>query len=192
MTEWRDVPGFEGCYKISIRKMTGECLSVERFKKQRWFKEAIHERILSNHVCKGGRIFWALHKDGKQTTKQAAVWIALTYPELVQNEWFPGAHIDHIDTNTLNNHPSNLRWVERWENQNNPITKIHMSISGKGKHGKTTIQIKDGKTVAEYQSLTEAFQKTGINLAHISLCCNGKRKTAGGFSWSYKEKKEAI
>ena len=35
--------------------------------------------------------------------------------------------VDHIDTNKLNNHVDNLRWVTYKENQNNYLTKKHIS-----------------------------------------------------------------
>ena len=33
----------------------------------------------------------------------------------------------------------------------------------------------------------EKMKELGINHAHISDCCQGKRKTAGGFIWKYAE-----
>lgn len=44
---------------------------------------------------------------------------------------------------------------------------------------------KDNIIVAEYGSVAEAIRQTGI--ANISYCANGKRKTAGGYKWKYKE-----
>lgn len=45
----------------------------------------------------------------------------------------PKYEIDHIDTNKLNNHVDNLRWVTRKENLNNPKTRQHNSEAQKGK-----------------------------------------------------------
>ena len=39
--------------------------------------------------------------------------------------------------------------------------------------------------VAEYPSMQEAGRQTGINVGKICNCCNGKRKTTGGFIWKY-------
>ncbi len=39
-----------------------------------------------------------------------------------------------------------------------------------------------------FESLTEAGNKTGINLKNISACCNGKCKTSGGFIWKFETK----
>ena len=36
-----------------------------------------------------------------------------------------------------------------------------------------------------YCSQAEAGKTIGINPSHISACCKGKRKTAGGFHWKY-------
>lgn len=36
-----------------------------------------------------------------------------------------------------------------------------------------------------FGSMSEASRETGAQLGHISRCCSGKRKTAGGFTWRY-------
>lgn len=46
---------------------------------------------------------------------------------LVAQAWIPNPddkpEVDHIDGNRTNNNAENLRWVERVESRNNPITK---------------------------------------------------------------------
>lgn len=52
---------------------------------------------------------------------------------------------------------------------------------------KTTIQLtKQGDFVAEYFGAREASRQTGIVYSSIVECCEGKRKSAGGFIWKYK------
>lgn len=128
---WRDVPGYEGFYQISIDTKEGRCRSLNY-----WKTKQVKE--LSNRPKKGGnnsgdRIWWTLSKNGVHTFKQAAYWIAITFPELIENEQFEGAVVDHKDTDPLNNHPSNLRWVTQRGNMNNPLTKKHLSDSLKGR-----------------------------------------------------------
>lgn len=176
--EWRDVPGYEGLYQISIETPEGICRRICKNGKL---------RPLSNNPRKvDGRVSWDLQRDGKEVVYQAARWIALTFPELVLNSYFEGAHIDHIDTDVMNNNPSNLRWVTSKENSNNPITKQHLS---EGKTGLSTptkpvVQLQmDGEFVCRYPSVSQAAKDTGVCATSISHCCNGKRKSAGGFIW---------
>ena len=45
---------------------------------------------------------------------------------------------------------------------------------------------KNGEFIAEYPSVREAEIQTGCNQGNICLCCNGKRKSCGGYIWRYK------
>lgn len=197
MDIWRTVPGSNGNYEISISTKEGKCRSLN----WRAHKGVVHE--FANNPAKNnyGRIFWKLTINGKGISQQAARWIAITYPELVQNEYFEGAVIDHIDTDVLNNHPSNLRWVTPKENSNNPITLQHASKGHKGAYpseqvkekmrnaspkNKEVIQLmKSGEIVATYRSIREAARKTGLNNGHIWACCHGRQKTCAGFLWKF-------
>lgn len=186
MTEWRDVPGYEGLYQISIDTPEGKCRCLN-YHRERKIKE-----LSDKPGIRDKRIYWGLWKDGKRTCYQAAKWIALSYPELVENEYFEGAEIDHIDTNRLNNHPSNLRWVTRKQNLNNPLTRKHISKTMTGKnlnnpsYSKTVCQYSiEGILIATYPSTIEAHRQTGIHQGHISECCNGKANQTGGYIWRY-------
>ena len=74
-------------------------------------------------------------------------------------------------------------------------TKKKISNAKKGKHrseetkkklSKIVLQFTlDGEFVREWCSINEAKSKLGIK--NISDCCQGKRKSAGGFLWKYKE-----
>lgn len=209
MEQWRDIPGYEGLYQISIDTKEGKCKSLRTGK------------LLSNTPRKDGRMYWCLCKNLQQRVQQIARWIALTFPELVENEYFEGAEIDHKDTDPTNNHPSNLRWVTRSGNMNNPLTKKHNSQAQKGKTisfetrkkmsnankgkkpSKTAItRTKEtlskpvrqyslkGDYIATFSSLMEAYRITGVDYSNISSCCLGQRSCAGKkngekFVWKY-------
>lgn len=172
MEQWRKVPGYEN-YEISIDTKEGKCRSLKTGK------------VLSNKPNKSKRIVWCLN--GKY--RQAARWIATTFPELVENEYFEGAEIDHKDADRLNNRPSNLKWVTRKGNMLNPITRKNCSES---QNKKSPTQYKmDGTYVATYKSVREAQKITGVDKGHISACCLGKQKSAGKigeekFIWRYE------
>ena len=114
--------------------------------------------------------------------------------------------IDHINTNKVENVvilaadgtilDSNLRWVTHKENNNNPLTRKHMSENASkpmlGKFGvdcPTSISIvqlsKDGQFIKKWGATREVERELGINHSNIALCCKGKRKSAGGFRWVY-------
>jgi hypothetical protein len=48
----------------------------------------------------------------------------------------------------------------------------------------------DGNIIKEYPSIGEACRKSGILRRLITLCVNGRQKTAGGFIWKYKKNHE--
>ena len=52
--------------------------------------------------------------------------------------------------------------------------------------------LKNGELVTEYKSMLDAEHITGINNASICLCCQYKRKSAGGYVWRYKDELEEI
>ena len=64
-----------------------------------------------------------------------------------------------------------------------------MSKVDKAKFYKRAVLQKDKKSlniIARYESVSEAARKTQIQQSDITRTCQGKRKTAGGFCWSYE------
>lgn len=52
---------------------------------------------------------------------------------------------------------------------------------------KKVIQLSlDNIKINKFESMAEASRKTNIIASSISAVCNGKRKTAGGYKWSYE------
>ena len=91
--------------------------------------------------------------------------------------------VNHIDENKLNNDLSNLEWCTARENL------IHGTRTKRAaeKCFKKVIQLDlNDNVLNEFESIKQAGQKTGALARNISSCCNGKRKSAGGFKWRRK------
>ena len=79
--------------------------------------------------------------------------------------------------------------------ENHPLYGKHPSAATIEKMreagNKPVVQLdKDNNFINEFASRLVASQTTGIDNGHIGDCCNGKRKTAGGYRWMSKEKYE--
>jgi len=97
-----------------------------------------------------------------------------------------GMTIDHIDGNKLNNHVSNLEYVTNAENMRRARAMGTFDFSKKPVIG---IDIKTGDS-KEWASLAEAADEVaGIKSAYanISSCIAGRKTTAYGMIWQYKE-----
>ena len=93
-------------------------------------------------------------------------------------------------------HPSEEtknRISESMSGEKNPMYGKHHSEESKKKirentPSKPVLQFsKDGEFIAEYPSTGEAGRQTGCIQQSICACCNGKRKSCGGFIWKYKK-----
>lgn len=73
--------------------------------------------------------------------------------------------------------------------KNNKMYGRKMTDEDKQKRGaKSVVQFdKAGNKIAEYISIHEASNKTGICRDSIQKCCRGIFKTAGGFIWDFKK-----
>lgn len=60
-------------------------------------------------------------------------------------------------------------------------------IGGKSKRAKPVYQmdISTKEIIAEFDCASTASRELNIERKHISACCNGKRISAGGFSWQF-------
>lgn len=63
----------------------------------------------------------------------------------------------------------------------------HKSKIGLANSKKVDMFTLDGVYIRTYDSIKCAEVDTGINHSHISQCCNGSRKTTGGYMWKYTQ-----
>lgn len=78
----------------------------------------------------------------------------------------------------------NLRLVTWQENFDKGHADRKNGINNK--HSKAVMQSDlSGRFIKEHYSLSQACRDTGVNFKNISLCCLGKRSSAGGFKWVF-------
>lgn len=160
---WRDIKGYDGLYQVS---------NLGRVKNSRT------DKLLKPNTVKG-YLRVCLYKNGKRN------WCSVHC--LVAEAFIPNPDnlptVDHINRIKTDNRVENLRWADmKLQCKNSDRTA--QKISTKERFSKPVEQYtKNMIYVAEYSSTREAEKQTGIK--HISECCQGKYKTAGGYIWRY-------
>lgn len=176
---WKDVEGFEGFYQISDK---GRLRSVDR---ESCGKKYTGKILSDKGERKTGYVVDVLSKGGTKKTIRRHRLVAAAFLGREDGK----TEVNHIDGNKENNCVENLEWVTPNENKEHAWTT---GITKKPPHTQETravLQIRDGVVLAEYMSLKIAGEENGISAADICKCCSGKRKSAGGFGWKYKEDK---
>ena len=153
----KDIPGYEGLYQVTS---DGRIFSKRRAK------------FLKPDDNGNGYKFVLLQKD----RKREKVYIHRVVAEAFcvrEKETYNDVH--HIDGDTSNNAASNLMWVDEIEHIRAHKSKVVEQYD-----------LISGKTIAEYESGTAASAATGAYKSSISMCCTGKRRSAGGYGWRFK------
>lgn len=127
----------------------------------------------------------------------------LSVHRLVAEAFIPNPHsypcVNHKDENRLNNCASNLEWCTYRYNSNyggcqekirknrrtNTTGMLRFRAAAANSHNRMVVNLDTGEV---FEKIIRASERFGVNASHISEACNGKRKTAGGFRWSYFEK----
>ena len=165
---WADIKGYEGLYQVST------LVRIKSLPRRGTYSE-VHILKVSDDgkgylqvgLCKN-----SIYKSHKVHRLVAEAFIA--NPDNLPE-------VNHKDENKSNCHVSNLEWCDRSYNVNYG--------SRTSKTQKPVIQLtKSGEILTTYESLSKVKETLKIsNISNISAVCKGKRKTAYGYRWKFRE-----
>lgn len=181
---WRDIKDYEGLYQVS------NLGRVRRFRKWKGHTKKEYWFYPKTNYCKG---YLGIHLSKNHKTKRYVLsrLVAMTFPDLVgwtedaKGKPFEELQVNHKDEfNKANNCVDNLEWCTCKENINYGTRTARMQIT----QGKPVLQYTmDMVFVAEYPSAAIAGSILKISYQNICNCCKGRRKSAGGYIWKYKD-----
>lgn len=153
---WKPVPGYEGLYEVSD-------LGNVRGRRN---------SILKPRKTKKGYLIVALCKDRKPTDYYIHRLVYNAFNGEISTE----LEVNHINRDRADNRLINLNLMSHNENIQYSVRKAVIAYD------------KAGNFVKEFNSLTEAekwLEKPKAH-THICSCLKGKRRSAYGYIWKYK------
>ena len=159
--EWKPIEGYEGLYEVS---------NMGRVKSLNYRKTG-KEKIMKGGDDGHGYLSVNLWKDGKANKGKIHRLVAQAFLENPQN--LP--EVNHKNEDKTDNRVENLEWCTKQYNIEYSQAKAVIGIN------------KVSGLILEFPSQMEASRQTGTNQGHIWGCCNGRRKSAGGFLWFYAD-----
>lgn len=172
---WEDILGYEGLYKVSNYG------NVKRVCSDKYLVQCERAFYPSVCLCKNNiKKSFLVHR-------------------LVAQAFIPNPNklpmVNHKDENKLNNKVENLEWCDAKYNSTYGTVVTRRANSHRGVKHKPSVHLKLRKKVTQYdmnmvkiatfESITESSLKTNVGISKISEVCLGKRRSAGGFLWSF-------
>lgn len=178
---WKPISGYEGRYEISNM---GRVRTIAQ--QNRWGETLypLSTPIYNKASRVNGHLTVVLTKNKVRKTHLVHRLVALAF---IPNPYNLPI-VNHKDENPENNAVSNLEWCTRKYNNSYGTVRERQKVSHINHPLLSTpvICLKNGIVLTEYPSMKEAERQTGCHQTHIMACCQGKRKTTGGFEWQYK------
>jgi hypothetical protein len=173
--EIKDIPGYEGHYKIDIN---GNVYSYKN-------KKCI---IKKPEISTTGYLAIPLLKNNKQKMFSVHRLIATIFIPNPENK----KCVNHKNGIKTDNRIENLEWCSYSENNLHAFRVLKRNPVGKNKLGilshstKPVIQYTMGNNyLNKFAGMHEAERETGVSFKYVSACCLGKQKSAKGFIWRF-------
>lgn len=174
---WKDVVGYKGYYQVSnlgrirtVGRVVSACYKSRQF---------IQGRIICPNRFPKGYLGCTLYKNGSQKLRYIH--------RLVAEAFIPNPNdlpqINHIDEEKSNNHVDNLEWCTASynssygsRNDTNSLPVLQYSL--------------EGEVIAEFPSIKQASEATGLSESTIMRCCRygyQRARRKNKFDWRFKD-----
>lgn len=177
---WKDIPGYEGLYQASS---LGRIKSLKRIAKKEYNgNRIVKEKIMNGTKNQDG--YLKVHFKNNERCINKGFFIH----RLVGKTFLPNPNdlpqINHKNGIKTDNRVDNLEWCTNLYNQQHAWkNKLHKATKVKG------IKIKqydlDGNFIKEHESISKASKEEKTNVSNIYSVLKEKRKSAGGYKWTY-------
>ena len=177
---WKDVEGYEKLYQVSNlgRVRSLDHMSVRNLN-GKIYDCHVKGKMLTLVKDSSGYLNARLWKDGMK---------AFLVHRLVAKAFIPNPDnletVNHKDENILNNRADNLEYLSVADNIRYGTAIARRRLSQRKPVEQLT---KDGKHIAYYDGIIDASIATGAPRELIGKVCHGRKKTAGGYCWKFKE-----
>ena len=168
--EWAVIPGYDGKYEVSSFGRVKRIIQLKHRRKEIINFGTRHHR---NYMLV------TLYKGKEKKT--------IFVHRLVAEAFIPNQKnlpmLNHKDENGMNNHVDNLEWCDAKYN-----TNYGTAIERRTKKMRIPVCCyePDGSFVGEYESLTDAVNKTGVDMSSLLGCCAGRFAHCSGKIWVLK------
>ena len=178
---WKPVVGYEGIYEVSS---LGRVKSCERTIIRSNGREInFPDKIMKPSINHKGYLIIDLRKNGN---RQGGFIHRLVGKAFIDNP-LNKERINHKNGDKTDNRVQNLEWVTNQENMAHAYKFLGRTNKAASESRKRIVEQLngDGSIVNIFESIKEAFDKTGIN--NISAVCRGIKQNAGGYKWRYSK-----
>ena len=204
--QWKDIIGYEGLYQISNygrvkslnyhRSGKEQILKPHLWGKKKYFiiglykdgkchQITIHRLVAQSFLDNPKNLPCVNHKD--ENPQNNFIWVNengsvdldksnLEWCDIAYNNNY-GTRIERISKANINNQKNSKEINQYFFDDSNPLKKLRTWVSEKD-------------LIKTWTSARQIQRELGYNQQVISQCCLGKRKTAYGFIWRFKNDEE--
>jgi hypothetical protein len=175
---WKDIQGYEGCYKISN---FGNAMALKREYSANGAKMFTEEKVLKKRNSTDGYFRAALTLRGKRKDVGIHRLVAMAFIDNPENK----LEVNHKDGIKTNNHVSNLEWSTRKEQMKHAYDMGLNSIvkNMENRPPSTGKVVIDYFTGIFYESARQAAKARGMNYSTLKAMLTNRNSNRSGIHY---------